>query len=94
MPDGNGAGEVRERLDRGEIDAVTFTAPSAVEQFAGVIGPEVMRGVVVAVIGPVTAEAARAAGMPPRVVAEQHTVPGLIDALVEHYTNPSRTKQP
>lgn len=93
VADGRGAGEVRERLDRGEIDAITFTSPSAVERFAEVMGPRTGGGVV-AVIGPVTAAAAGSLGLPPAIVARRHTVPGLIEALVEHFNNPSTTKQP
>jgi uroporphyrinogen III methyltransferase / synthase len=91
VADGRGAGEVRERIDRGEIGVITFTAPSTVERFVEVLGADA-GGAVVAVIGPVTAQAAASLGLPPQVVAGQHTVAGLIEALVEHYNNPSTTK--
>ena len=91
VADGRGAGEVRGRLDRREIDAVTFTSPSTVERFVEVIGARI-GAAAVAVIGPVTAAAARSLGLAPDVVAERHTVAGLIEALVEHFNNPSRTK--
>ena len=90
IADGRGAGEVRGRLDRGEIEVVTFTSPSTVQQFAELVGADV-GGALVAVIGPVTAEAAVAAGMTPQVIASQHTVPGLIDALVEHYSSTTKS---
>ena len=91
VADGRGAGEVRERLDRGEIEVITFTAPSTVERYVDVLGADAGAGLV-AVIGPVTAQAATSLGLPPRIVARQHTVTGLIDALVEHYNNSSTTK--
>ena len=91
VADGRGAGEVRERLDRGEIEAVTFTAPSTVERYVEVLGADA-GAALVAVIGPVTAAAAASLGLPAQVVAERHTVAGLIDALVEHYNNSSTTK--
>ena len=91
VTDGRGAGEVRERLERGEIGVVTFTSPSTVERFAEVLGTDA-GGALIAVIGPVTAEAAASLGLPPRVVARQHTVSGLIEALVEHFNNSSTTK--
>ena len=37
----------------------------------------------VACIGPVTAAAVEAAGVEPTVVAPVHTIPGLLDALVD-----------
>ena len=42
---------------------------------------EALRGALVACIGPSTAATARELGLPPDVVAEEHTVPGLVDAL-------------
>jgi uroporphyrinogen III methyltransferase/synthase len=39
-----------------------------------------------AVIGPVTAATARELGLPLAVEAEEFTVPGLVDALVRHFS--------
>jgi uroporphyrinogen-III synthase len=39
------------------------------------------------VIGPITAAAARAAGLAVDVVARQYTVEGLLQAIVEYYDN-------
>jgi len=82
-----------EPLDRAEIDAclregidvVTFTSASTVRGLVDALGGELapLRGCVIAAIGPVTAEAAAAAGLFPGVVAREHTVPGLIQALQE-----------
>jgi len=40
---------------------------------------------VIACIGPVTAERARALGLQVDIVATEHTIPGLIDAIVAYY---------
>jgi uroporphyrinogen-III synthase len=69
---------------RAGVDAVTLTSPSTVEGFINGIGDgwrDVVDRAIVAVIGPVTAEAARAAGMRVAAEADPHTVDGLIDAL-------------
>ena len=72
--------EVREAIGRGAVDAVTFTSASTVRGFVEALGA--IRGVPqVVAIGPVTASAARAAGLRPAAVARPHTVEGLVAAL-------------
>jgi len=78
---------VFERLREGDLDALTFTSPSSVQNFAARLDEESRRAVrrsIVACIGPVTAEALRAAGMPPDVVAPHASMPDLVEALVAH----------
>jgi uroporphyrinogen-III synthase len=72
---------VRESFGAG-FDLALFTSPSAVEAFANAAG-ERARGLAVAVIGPTTEAAARAAGMDVRAVASPSTVEGLV-AAAEH----------
>jgi uroporphyrinogen III methyltransferase/synthase len=63
-------------------DIVTFTSPSTVERFVEAVGAA-RAPATVACIGPVTAAAARAAGLEVSVQARDFTVAGLVDALVE-----------
>jgi uroporphyrinogen III methyltransferase / synthase len=63
-------------------DAVTFTSSSTVTNYLAVSG-DVPVPPVVACIGPVTADTARAAGLSVDVVAAEHTIEGLVTALVE-----------
>lgn len=81
--DGAGAEAVRERLAAGTVDAVTFTSSSTVKNFVAVLGTTTLpSGVLIACIGPSTAQTAQEMlGRPPDVVAEAHTVAGLIAAL-------------
>lgn len=67
----------------GEVDAVAFASPSAVSAVVGALGPEVtlLRGTLLAAIGPTTAEALRAAGLPPGAVPERHTGRDLAEAI-------------
>ncbi|NJN65485.1 MAG: uroporphyrinogen-III synthase [Chloroflexaceae bacterium] len=72
-------------LAEGAIDAITFTSGSTVRYFVQRIGPEALehaRRTVIACIGPIAADAARAAGLPPTIVASTHTEEGLVAALV------------
>jgi uroporphyrinogen III methyltransferase/synthase len=65
-----------------DADAVTFTSSSTVTNFVEVAGVERVPKVV-ACIGPVTADTARAVGIAVDVVADPHTIVGLVDALRE-----------
>jgi uroporphyrinogen-III synthase len=65
---------------RDGVDAAVFASPSAVEAFAAFAGAD-GRTVPAAVIGPTTAEAARAAGLTVLAVAQPSTVEGLLAAL-------------
>ena len=71
----------RRRLDVGEVDWVAFTASSTVDGFLRGYGGPPPSGVRVAAIGPVTADAARTAGIRVAATATDHTIPGLVAAI-------------
>jgi uroporphyrinogen III methyltransferase/synthase len=73
----------RQRAAVERADAVTFTSSSTVERFLDAVGPALVPPVV-ACIGPVTAETARAHDLHVDVVADVHSIDGLVDALVDH----------
>jgi uroporphyrinogen-III synthase len=71
--------ECRRLLRSGEVDVITFTSPSTVRGLEAGLGAELMRDarrLRAVVIGPTTADAARAAGFEP-IVAEPHSLEGL-----------------
>jgi len=84
--DASAADEVRGQLLEGAIHAVTFTSSSTVTNFVEAIGREsladALRNVVVACIGPITAETARNLGIEPTIVSDEFTIPGIVDSLV------------
>jgi uroporphyrinogen III methyltransferase/synthase len=87
-----GAQAIREKLEQGEIDAVTFASPSAVKNFMHVF-PDFSphhspRRVAVAVIGPTTGKAAREAGLSPDVVPAKASVKSLVQALDDYFETP------
>jgi len=91
------ADELRTLLRDGKIDAVTFTSSSTVLFFLELVGAEateLLRGVVVASIGPITAAAAARHGITSDVVPESYTIPGLGDALVRHFQEVGRPSDP
>ena len=65
------------------VDLVTFTSPSAVRSFHRMVGGEVVARV--AVIGPVTAAAARELGYRVAVEADPFTIPALLEAISSHF---------
>ena len=77
-----------ERLERGEIDAVTFTSSSTVRHFCELLGPgaaDVLRQTRVACIGPITAETARSLALTVAIEAPQFTIQALERALVDYF---------
>ncbi|HWS81991.1 MAG TPA: uroporphyrinogen-III C-methyltransferase [Rubrobacter sp.] len=84
-PSSEGKEEVSLRLQSGEIDCVTFTASSTVENFVGAFAAEeaarLLDGTRVACIGPITADTARKHGIRVDTTAREYTIPGLIEAV-------------
>ncbi len=73
-----------------QIDAITFTSASTVRNFVQMLGrdqaADLLRTTTVACIGPVTAEAAQQLDIETTVMPERYTIPDLVDALVEHFS--------
>jgi uroporphyrinogen III methyltransferase / synthase len=68
----------------GQADAICFASSSAVDSFVDQAGSAgVQTPPIVACIGPVTASTARARGLTVTAEASEHTIDGLVNALVE-----------
>lgn len=81
-------------LDAKELDAILFTSSSTVDALVALLGEragELLRGVDVACIGPVTRATAEGHGLAIAVHAERYTVDGLLDALAEFYAAARRS---
>lgn len=87
VPDGAGAARLRERLLEGGADLLTFTSASSVNAFVAAVGADAARRVPAASIGPITTEAARAAGLEVLVEATDSTIAGLVDAIATHFAH-------
>lgn len=79
----------RQMLMDGEIDIVTFTSSSTVTNLIKVLGDDrsMLRKTKIACIGPVTAVTAEQAGLKVDIVAQEATIPGLVAAIEEAYSN-------
>lgn len=84
VPDGEGMEALRARLDRREVDLVTFTSSSTVINYHRLLGT-FTGGAPVAAIGPVTARTARDLGFAVAAVAEEFTTAGLVQACIEFF---------
>jgi uroporphyrinogen III methyltransferase/synthase len=79
---------VRDLVSTNAIDLVTFTSSSTVTNFRAMVGmPE--NGINAAVIGPITAQTARACGFNVAVSPVRYTVESLIDAITGHFRDAS-----
>lgn len=72
--------------DLSDVDAITFTSSSTVHNFRERY-PYKITGPVVACIGPITAQTAREAGLQVHIQPKQYTIPALVEALKEYFTN-------
>jgi uroporphyrinogen III methyltransferase/synthase len=82
------ADELRGLLRERKIHAVTFTSSSTVTHLLGLVGAEaaeLLAGVVVASIGPITAETATRHGIVSHIAPEQYTIPALVEALERYF---------
>jgi len=79
----------KRQLIEGEIDIVTFTSSSTVTNPVAMLdgGVDAINKAKVACIGPATASAAAKAGIGVDIMAQEHTIPGLVAAIEAYYTS-------
>ncbi|MGC5326575.1 uroporphyrinogen-III C-methyltransferase [Brevibacillus sp. SYSU BS000544] len=82
------AGNVEETVDllkEKAIHVITFTSSSTVKNFVQAMGDQdltqLLEGVQIACIGPITADTARQLGLTVDMVAEDYTIQGLVDSI-------------
>ncbi len=87
LPSADTISRARQMLLSGEIDVVTFTSSSAVSNLVAVFKGEqtMVNSAKVACIGPKTTDTAAKAGLKVDIVAEEHTIPGLVAAIEQHF---------
>ncbi len=71
-----------------QLDVLTFSSSSTVKNFVEALGitdnqelSELLSGCIFAAIGPITADTMRSYNFPVHIMAEEHTIPGLVSAL-------------
>jgi uroporphyrinogen-III synthase len=78
------------RVLAGEFDVVTFASPSSAANFGSLFGPDTLGAVAdnakIAVIGPTTADAVRALGLPVDIIARESSARGLVACIDEFFS--------
>jgi uroporphyrinogen III methyltransferase / synthase len=80
--------ELTSRFEAGAVDAVLLTSSSTADSLCELLGPraaELLTGVVVASIGPITTATAEKRGLTVAVTATVSTTAGLLAALERHF---------
>ena len=82
--------DTAERLQEiisGGIDIATFTSSSTVSNLVELLGgnTDALKDATIACIGPITAERAADLGLKVDIVAAEHTIAGLIEAVESHF---------
>jgi uroporphyrinogen III methyltransferase/synthase len=91
IPDHNKK-HVKELLEAGRVDMVTFTSSSTVIHFFEMFQEEQdqlrawMKRISVACIGPITAKTAENRGLKVHLSPSEYTVPALVDAIVQYFS--------
>lgn len=75
-------------LKEKQIDMVTFTSSSTVENFIKTVGKDylkILSQTKTACIGPITAQSLESYDIKPDIVADEYTIDGLVNAIEKHY---------
>ena len=84
MPETNDiAGGIR-RFREEEVDMITFTSSSTVENFLALNLP-LSEKTKTASIGPITSKTMRSRGLQVNVEAKRHDIPGLVEAIRKYW---------
>jgi uroporphyrinogen III methyltransferase/synthase len=81
-------------LEEKNIDLITFTSSSTVKNFKALLPADkfsrLIEGIVVASIGPITADTAKDLGFEVHITAESFTIPGLCEAILQYFQQESK----
>jgi len=79
------------QLEDNTIDMITFTSSSTVNNFKSLLPPDkfdqLIDGVTIASIGPITTDTAAQLGVKVDITAESYTIPGLCESILKYYRN-------
>lgn len=86
-----GAMRLKGLLKKRGVDVITFTSSSTVNHFIDLLKKEevqdLLKGVAIACIGPVTARTVKASGLKVHIQPREYTIPGLTQAIAQYFVN-------
>ena len=87
--------ELETLFKENQVDVITFTSSSTVNNFVKIMGNsfKLPKGVKIACIGPVTAAAAKKAGLSVDIHQEEYTIEGLVGALIDYFSSKSAARK-
>jgi uroporphyrinogen III methyltransferase/synthase len=92
-----GSKRLKELLMRGKVDAITFTSSSTVNHFAELLKKDdlqnLLSGITIACIGPITARTAKNWKMRVQIQPKEYTIPALTQAIVQHFLRKVHAKK-
>ena len=80
--------DLHKKLKDGNIDAITFTSSSTVQNFINILGDDLtplLNKTTIACIGPVTAKTAESMGLKVDIIPEDYTIEALTQAIENHF---------
>ncbi|WP_136805817.1 uroporphyrinogen-III C-methyltransferase [Desulfosediminicola flagellatus] len=84
---------LREELEAGNVDMLTFTSSSTVRNFLTMVDAaneeellSLLNGVKIAAIGPITAKTVTDNGLQVDIQPEEYTIPAMVEAIVDYFT--------
>jgi uroporphyrinogen III methyltransferase / synthase len=86
-----GARRLKQLLADGNIDVITFTSSSTVNHFVELLRKEdrrdLLKGMIIACIGPITSKTAKDLGMSVQIEPKEYTIPALTQAIAEYFSS-------
>jgi len=86
-PHARSISQAKEKILAGEINVITFTSSSTVANLVAALGEEkaALSTTVIACIGPETKATAIRSGLRVDIIAQKHTMAGLVEAMEQYY---------
>jgi len=84
-----GAMKLKRLLKNKEVDVISFTSSSTVRHFIDLLKKEdlknLLSGIIIACIGPITAQTVKEAGLKVHIQPKEYTIPGLTQAIAKYF---------
>lgn len=81
--------EIKKMLRNGKLDVITFTSSSTVKNFMSYFDDtekEMIKDVLIASIGPITAKTVEEFGFKSTIVADEYTIERFVEKIIEYFT--------